>query len=105
MATRGLTSCSSKFFAQKSDELFLSPAAAVDVCRAAAAQGLVVTRIEGGIFRNGKFMPRVGCIWDGDDPPVSERRADSDNLDAAEFVLSESSEHNAFIITAPPISA
>ena len=96
---------STNFFTQDSDEeLFLSVSAAIDVCRLAAEHGLVIARIEGGVFREGKFMPRVACIWDGSDPPVSKRLAERNNREACEFILSERSEHNAFVVTAPPIS-
>lgn len=82
----------------------LSPTAAVEVCMAAAAQGKVVARIEGGIWHAPGFEARHDCIWDGADPPISESDAHLNNLSAADFIREEMEFHTVFILTAPPIS-
>lgn len=80
----------------------LSPSAAVDVCLAAARNGLVVARVEGGIWHDPGFEARGDCIWDGANPPLDEAAAERNNLEAAEFIREESAEHTAFVVTAPP---
>lgn len=82
----------------------LSPQAAIDVCRSAASHGLVVARIEGGIWHDPGFEARYDCIWDGADPPLSAEAAQQNNDAAAAFVEKESKAHSAFILTAPPIT-
>ena len=105
MINRILEHNSAIFFTRDTGrEFFLSTSAAIEVCKFAADEGLVIARIEGGVYNDGEFMPRVACIWDGVDPPVSILRARRNNQDAAKFVETESSEHNAFVITAPPTS-
>ena len=79
----------------------LSSEAAVQVCEQAANYGLVVSRVEGGIWHFPGFEARIDCIWDGDDPPVDAARAKTNNAVAANFIRSESVVHDAFIITAP----
>jgi hypothetical protein len=81
----------------------LTPAAAIEVCKEAARRGLVVARIEGGIWHNPGFEARLDCIWDGADPPLDRQEAEANNVLAAEFVRSESGIHGAFILTAPPL--
>jgi hypothetical protein len=44
-------------------------------CRAAAPQGLVVVKIEGGIWKNGTFEARLDAIWGGIDPPTDNESA------------------------------
>lgn len=82
----------------------LSPRAAADVCRSAAAHGLVVARVEGGIRDDSGFEARHDCIWDGVDPPIDVAAAISNNNAAAEFIDKQSNVHNAFILTAPPMT-
>ncbi|MFC0576319.1 colicin immunity protein [Paraburkholderia solisilvae] len=82
----------------------LTPEAAIAVCEQAAQRGLVVARIEGGIWHNPKFEARIDCIWDGADPPIASQAAHENNLSAIEFIRSVLPEHSAFIITAPPIT-
>jgi hypothetical protein len=82
----------------------LSPLAALNVCRSAANHGLVVARIEGGIWHYPGFEARYDCIWDGADPPLSTEAATVNNNAAAEFVERQSQMHGAFILTAPPIT-
>jgi len=47
----------------------LSADAAIRVCLTAASRGLVVARIEGGIWHHPGFEARGDCIWDGANPP------------------------------------
>jgi hypothetical protein len=81
----------------------LNANAAIEVCLRAAAQGLVVARVEGGIWHAPGFEARGDCIWDGVDPPVDRAAAHLNNLEAAEFIAEERQRHSAFVITAPPI--
>lgn len=79
----------------------VSADAAVAVCERAAQHGLVVARIEGGIWHAPGFEARLDCIWDGVDPPVDQRTAEQNNRVAAEFVRTEQAVHDVFVITAP----
>ncbi|MGE8567061.1 MAG: colicin immunity protein [Achromobacter sp.] len=79
----------------------LSTDAAVEVCELAAQRGLVVARIEGGIWHSPGFEARLDCIWDGADPPVELKVAEENNMEAANFIRSEREMHDVFIITAP----
>jgi len=76
----------------------LDARAAADVCRSAAAHGLVVARVEGGIRDDSGFEARYDCIWDGADPPIDVEAAISNNNAAAEFIERQSKVHNAFIM-------
>jgi hypothetical protein len=82
----------------------LSPKAAIEVCRSAADHGLVVARIEGGLWNEPVFQARRDCIWDGAHPPLTVDTARSNNEKAAEFIDKESKAHGAFVLTAPPIT-
>lgn len=77
----------------------LTADAAVDVCRQAARRGVVVSRIEGGIWHSPGFEARIDCIWDGVDSPVNGDVAEKNNLDAAEFVREESQMRDVFILS------
>lgn len=79
----------------------LSAHAATAICERAADQGLVIARVEGGIWHFPGFEARLDCIWDGVDPPVEFRAAVQNNLAAADFVRSESNTHDVFVLTAP----
>jgi hypothetical protein len=93
------------FFAlEGSVAMKLTPAAAIDVCRIAAQRGLVIARIEGGIWHSPGFESRLDCIWDGADPPLTFVEAQRNNEDAAKFIAEEKDLHDVFILTAPPIS-
>jgi hypothetical protein len=81
----------------------LSPDAAVAVCRNAAVNGLVVARVEGGIWHFPGFESRLDCIWDGIDPPADYDHAEKNNQQAAAFIERQKEVHNVFILTAPPI--
>ncbi|WP_327206577.1 colicin immunity protein (plasmid) [Rhizobium beringeri] len=93
-----------------SDEFFIlggsavmkvSADAAIAICQRATEHGLVIARIEGGIWHAPGFEARLDCIWDGADPPVDMMKAKQNNGAAAEFVRSERDVHDAFVITAP----
>lgn len=82
----------------------LSPTAAVEVCMTAASKGIIVARVEGGVWHPPAFESRLDCIWDGADPPISEAGAHQNNLLAADFIREEMGFHTVFILTAPPIT-
>jgi len=96
---------SSEFFTLDGSVIMkLSRDAAVKVCELAAQRGLVVARIEGGIWHSPGFEARLDCIWDGVDPPVELDVAEENNIEAANFIRSKSEMHDVFIITAPCMS-
>ena len=82
----------------------LSPDAAAIVCLLSASKGLVVARIEGGLWDETGFEARLDCIWDGLDPPTTINQATLNNRDAAVFVLKMANEHQAFIVTTFPLA-
>ncbi|MFJ2994833.1 colicin immunity protein [Pandoraea sp. NPDC087047] len=82
----------------------LSADAAITVCERAGQHGLVIARIEGGLWHSPGFEARLDCIWDGADPPVEVSAAEQNNLAAAEFIRSESRVHDVFVVTAPRIT-
>ena len=82
----------------------LSAAAAIEVCNTAADRGLLVARIEGGIWSPQSFEARLDCIWDGADPPIDKEGAHRNNGLAAQFIQEEMGRHNAFVLTTPPIT-
>ncbi|WP_338640041.1 colicin immunity protein [Burkholderia pyrrocinia] len=78
----------------------LASHAAVSVCKEAAARGILVIRIEGGIWHNPGFEARIDCIWDSKVmPPIDRDVAHASNMLAADFVESERLVHDVFIIT------
>ena|SRR5690349_675452 len=83
----------------------LTPQAAIDVCIDAAQRGVVIVRIEGGIWHAPGFEGRLDCIWDGAEPPLGLSSAMANNLRAAEFVRSEQAGHGAFIVSDAPLPA
>lgn len=93
------------FFEEKGSAVMkLSADAAIEVCLLAGRHGLVVARIEGGIWHHPGFEARVDCIWDGANPPVGLSDAEANNKNAAYFIKQEMSVHDAFVITAPSTS-
>ena len=82
----------------------LTPAAAFRVCNTASDHGLVVARVEGGVWHRPGFEARYDCIWDGADPPLSVEAAATNNCAAAAFVKRMSLAHSAFVLTTPPIA-
>ncbi|MDR3322640.1 MAG: hypothetical protein LBS89_00340 [Zoogloeaceae bacterium] len=79
----------------------VSADAAIAICKVAVKHGLVVARIEGGIWHTPGFEARLDCIWDGVDPPVDYETTKRNNQLAADFICSEQGEHDVFVITAP----
>lgn len=101
-----LHDCANDFFDfQMSSVMVLTPSAAVEVCLAAAQRGFVIARVEGGIWHDPGFEPRVNCIWDGADPPIVESAAESNNIEAANFIRKEGQVHSGFVITSPMLTA
>lgn len=93
---------------ENSDEFFrlsgsawmrMTPTAATDVCRAALGNGLLVWRIEGGVWRDPNFEARGDCIWDGINPPAGMDAVALNNQQAAEYILLQSKSHDVFIVT------
>jgi hypothetical protein len=82
----------------------LTTEAAIGVCERAAQRGMLVSRIEGGIWWSPGFEARIDCIWDGAEPPLDMQAAHENNLMAIGFIRSELPEHDAFIITSLPIT-
>jgi hypothetical protein len=82
----------------------MSSDAAIKVCLSAGKRGLLVCRIEGGIWHDLGFEARLDAIWDGVDPPVALKRALENNLAAAEFIRAEKVAHDAFILSVVPIT-
>lgn len=80
----------------------LSADAAITVCTTAADYGLVVTRVEGGVWHHPGFEARVDCIWDGVDPPVTLDALEQNNREASAFISTERSEHDVFVLTTQP---
>jgi hypothetical protein len=62
-------------------------------------KGLLIVKLEGGIWFNGTFEARLDAIWEGVDPPVEEKDAYENNLAAANFVRSRDPGYNAFVVT------
>lgn len=73
--------------------------AAIAVCLDAASKGLLVLKVEGGIWSNGTFEARLDAIWDGADPPVEEKDAVANNRAAVNFIQFQHPGYNAFIVT------
>jgi hypothetical protein len=93
------------FFEQNGNAVMkLGRSAAAEACRAAAHRGLVVVKLEGGIWKNGTFEARLDAIWDGIDPPTDNESASKNNLSAAEFIQARDAAYNAFIITVASVA-
>jgi hypothetical protein len=86
-----------------SASMVLTTAAARSACHQSLSHGLLVIRIEGGIWHDPGFEARIDCIWDGMYPPVGVTAAEKNNEAAAVFVEEEQSVHDAFVITTAPI--
>lgn len=80
----------------------LTRAAAIEVSARAASRYRVISRVEGGVWRNPYFEARGDCIWDGIDPPTSVEAAEQNNVAAQHFI--RDAEADVFILTAPLIS-
>ena len=92
------------FDAAEPSAMYLSSDAAIAVCEEASSRGFVVSRIEGGVWRNPGFESRLDCIWDGADPPINVSNAEGNNAQAIDFIEKKRNDHNAFVITAPPLT-
>lgn len=78
----------------------LTSDAAISVCREAKAHGILVVRIEGGIWHNPGFEARIDCIWDSRImPPVNFDAAQASNMLAMDFIECERGVHDVFIVT------
>jgi hypothetical protein len=84
--------------------MILTPTAAIKVCLSASTRGLLVARIEGGLWHHPGFEARLDCIWDGVDPPVDSVTSTRNDFAAAEFVREESSMHDCFVVTVCPLN-
>ena len=94
-----------RFFDSEGSGLMkLSADAAIRVCLTATSRGLIVARVEGGIWHHPGFEARVDCIWDGADPPIDPTAAEANNQAAADFIREECREHDVFVVTAPPLT-
>lgn len=81
----------------------LTSAATQEVCQQAIEFGLLVIRIEAGIWHNPGFEARVDGIWDGVDLPVTAAAAIANNRAASDFVRDGCPSYNAFIVTTVPL--
>lgn len=77
----------------------LTGTAAEDVCNSAAAEGMLILRVEGGFHDTTGFEARLDCIWNGKNHACNLLDACKNNSEAAKFVKCNSDNHNAFIIT------
>ena len=77
----------------------LTPQAAIEVCRLCTEKGIVVGRIEGGIWHHPGFEARLDSIWDGEDYTTDPDVIRENNLRAIENIEEEMQIHDAFIIT------
>lgn len=89
---------SNEFFNNNgSAKMYLTCAAAMQVCQHATVLGRVVGRIEGGIWNDNEFEARLDCIWDVPDNYDNDCR--KSNELARQFVKTRSANHNAFVIS------
>ncbi|WP_026075546.1 colicin immunity protein [Noviherbaspirillum massiliense] len=91
------------FEMEGSSWLKLTPAAARVVCTQAASYGLVIVRVEGGIWHSPGFEARIDCIWDGINSLCTIDEARQNNERAVRNIEHEQAAHGAFILTAVPI--
>ncbi|WP_240648272.1 colicin immunity protein [Pararobbsia silviterrae] len=77
--------------------------AAIAVCSEAAERGLVVARIEGGIWHNPGFEARIDCIWDSAEYPPKVDAINTNNLAAANFIHAQERDYDVFIVTTIPM--
>lgn len=84
--------------------MMLRRSAAIQVCREAVDEGLVVVKIEGGFWQPQRFEARLDGIWDGLDPPLDQVSARENNFHAESYINSRREAFNAFIITTAPLS-
>lgn len=77
----------------------LTPNAAKEVCRLCTEKGIVVGRVEGGIWHYPGFEARLDSIWDGENYTTDVDIIKKNNLLAIENIDEEMAVHDAFIIT------
>jgi hypothetical protein len=97
------SSAEALFNRQGSAWLKLTREAARTACLQASDRGYAVVRIEAGIWRNPGFEARVDGIWDGANPPLGQKEANAQNLQAARNIEHEQAEYDTFILTVAPI--
>ncbi|MEQ1900829.1 MAG: colicin immunity protein [Devosia sp.] len=90
-----------RFAVSGNQTVFLTSDAALRVCREAAAQGLLVYRIEGGIWWEGRGCEmRLDAIWDSQvDPPVAAAVANTSNLRLASLVANDPKSCDTFVVS------
>lgn len=88
------------FFARRGRSTFLTLDAAVRVCELSSERGLVIYRVEGGIWRSPGFEARYDAIWDGQMPPLSTDAARSNNSRAIEMIQHDNAGCDTFVISA-----
>ncbi|WPO98274.1 colicin immunity protein [Pseudomonas sp. HR96] len=82
----------------------ISADAAVAICERAAQRGLVIARIEGGIWRAPGFEARLDCIWDGVEPPCRSENGRSEQSCSGRIRGAEKAVHDVYVLTAPRMS-
>jgi hypothetical protein len=90
-----------RFAVSGNQTVFLTSDAALRVCAEAAARGLLVYRIEGGIWREGRGCEmRLGAIWDSQvDPPIAVAVANTNNLRLASMVRNDPESCDTFVVS------
>lgn len=94
----GLADDEDAFWSSQKAKVFLTAAAAVAVCATATAQGRLVWRIEGGIWRSPGFEARLDAIWDS--KPGMD--LESNNQLARRMIAEDNEGCDAFVITLLP---
>lgn len=79
--------------------MILMPETAKEVCRLCTEKGIVVGRVEGGIWHYPGFEARLDSIWDGENYTTDVDIIKKNNLLAIENIDEEMAVHDAFIIT------
>jgi hypothetical protein len=81
--------------------MYLTADAALSVCAAAGARGLLIYRIEGGIWHEGHGCEmRLDAIWDSRvEPPVSAAEANASNLRLASLMRDEPEGCDTFVLS------
>ncbi|HWA19737.1 MAG TPA: colicin immunity protein [Devosia sp.] len=81
--------------------MYLTADAALGVCAAAATRGLLIYRIEGGIWHEGRGCEmRLGAIWDSRvEPPVDVTEANASNLRLASLIRDEPENCDTFVLS------
>jgi hypothetical protein len=79
----------------------LTPLAATDVCESAAARGLLVRRIQSGMWRDHEFAAQNDRAWSGMRAPTDIANAKTNNAEARRFIEGQNSSAGplVFILT------